>query len=60
MGRVPSLRGLAQRAPYMHGGCAPTLQARSDPACGGGDKHGRTSRLTADQVDDLVAYLLTL
>ncbi|WP_437288525.1 c-type cytochrome [Sorangium sp. So ce406] len=57
--QVPSLRGLAARAPYMHDGCAATLHDRFGP-CGGGDKHGVTSTLTPDQIDDLVAYLETL
>ena len=58
--QVPSLRGLAWRAPYMHQGCAPTLNARFDAACGGGDAHGHTSQLTAQERADLVAYLDTL
>ena len=37
----------------MHDGCAPTLKDRFGP-CGGGDKHGVTSKLTSGQVDDLV------
>jgi cytochrome c peroxidase len=57
--QVPSLRGLAARAPYMHDGCAATLHDRFGP-CGGGDRHGVTSALTTDQIDDLVAYLETL
>ncbi|WP_437590490.1 c-type cytochrome [Sorangium sp. So ce1000] len=57
--QVPSLRGLAARAPYMHDGCAATLRERFGP-CGGGDKHGVTSSLTPAQIDDLVAYLETL
>jgi mono/diheme cytochrome c family protein len=57
--QVPSLLGLAWRAPYMHQGCAPTLAARFE-SCGGGDHHGRTSQLTAEQRADLVAYLDTL
>jgi mono/diheme cytochrome c family protein len=57
--QVPSLRGLAVRAPYMHDGCASTLHARFEPGCGG-DKHGVTSGLSASQIDDLVAYLETL
>ncbi|KYF56606.1 hypothetical protein BE08_02570 [Sorangium cellulosum] len=57
--QVPSLRGLAARAPYMHDGCAATLHDRFGP-CGGGDKHGVTSTLTPAQIDDLVAYLETL
>ncbi|KYG07834.1 hypothetical protein BE21_27095 [Sorangium cellulosum] len=57
--QVPSLRGLAARAPYMHDGCAATLRDRFGP-CGGGDKHGVTSTLTPAQIDDLVAYLETL
>jgi hypothetical protein len=43
----------------MHDGCAPTLADRFG-ACGGGDRHGHTSQLTADQVADLVAYLDSL
>lgn len=57
--QVPTLLGLARRAPYMHDGCAPTLADRFGP-CGGGDAHGRTSQLSAAQVADLVAYLETL
>jgi hypothetical protein len=58
--QVPSLRGVVWRAPFLHTGCAKTLRDRFDPACGGGDKHGRTSQLTPAQLDDLVAYLETL
>ena len=58
--QVPSLNGLSHRAPYMHSGCAATLQDRFTPGCGGGDKHGKTSQLSAGQIDDLVAYLASL
>jgi len=58
--QVPSLRGVAWRAPYMHTGCAATLADRFSGACGGGDKHGATSSLTTAQVGDLVAYLQSL
>jgi cytochrome c peroxidase len=59
--QVPSLTGVANRPPYMHDGCAPTLRARfDDPACGGGDAHGKTSQLSEAQLGDLIAYLETL
>jgi mono/diheme cytochrome c family protein len=57
--QVPSLRGIAHRAPYLHTGCAATLADRFG-ACGGGDNHGKTSHLTPAQIADLVAYLETL
>lgn len=57
--QVPSLAGIAHRAPYMHDGCAATLEDRFGP-CGGGDAHGRTSHLQAAEIADLVAYLKTL
>jgi mono/diheme cytochrome c family protein len=57
--QVPTLRGIASRGPYLHDGCALTLNDRFGP-CGGGDRHGRTSQLTAEQIADLVAYLETL
>jgi cytochrome c peroxidase len=61
MFQVPALRGLAWRAPYMHNGCAATLDARFAPGtCSGGDAHGRTSQLTAAQRADLIAYLQSL
>jgi mono/diheme cytochrome c family protein len=61
MMQVPSLRGLAARAPYMHDGCAKTLEERfTNTACGGGDQHGQTSHLSTDQIVDLVRYLETL
>ncbi len=59
--QVPSLVGIANRAPFIHDGCAATLKDRFlNPACGGGDKHGRTSDLTEAELSDLVAYLETL
>jgi mono/diheme cytochrome c family protein len=57
--QVPSLRGIAHRAPYIHTGCAATLTDRFGP-CGGGDNHGKTSHLSQAQIADLVAYLQTL
>src|SRR5262249_53124742 len=59
--QVPSLRGVADRAPYMHNGCAATLEDRlTRTECGGGDAHGYTSQLSPQQIADLVAYLETL
>ncbi|MDH5672138.1 MAG: c-type cytochrome [Myxococcales bacterium] len=58
--QVPSLRGIAYRAPFIHDGCAETLHDRFDPACGGGDLHGKTSHLQPEEIDDLVAYLKSL
>ena len=58
--QVPSLRGLALHAPFMHDGCAAVLADRFDAPCGGGDMHGKTSQLTPAQVADLVSYLQTL
>ncbi|XXY44609.1 cytochrome-c peroxidase [Sorangium sp. So ce269] len=57
--QVPSLIGIAGRAPFMHDGCAATLLDRFDPACGGND-HGDVSGLGPAQLDDLVAYLESL
>jgi len=58
--QVPSLRGVAYRAPFIHDGCAATLRQRFDASCGGGDLHGKTSQLSSEEIDDLVAYLQTL
>jgi hypothetical protein len=58
--QVPALRGVGYRAPFMHDGCAPTLRARFDQACGGGDRHGKTSQLSEEQIADLIAYLESL
>ncbi|MEM1025765.1 MAG: cytochrome-c peroxidase [Myxococcota bacterium] len=58
--QVPPLEGLVYRAPFMHDGCAETLEARFAPPCGGGDAHGRTAQLTEDQLQKLTAYLRSL
>lgn len=55
--KVPSLLGVGLRVPLLHDGCATTLADRFTATCGGGDKHGHTSQLTAAQIADLVAYL---
>jgi len=61
MMQVPSLQGLAARAPFMHDGCAKTLEERfTNTACGGGDQHGQTSHLSVNEIADLVMYLETL
>jgi len=55
--QVPSLAGVANRAPYMHDGCAPTLMDRfAYPECGG-TKHGNVAE--SDRAA-LVSYLETL
>ena len=59
--KTPSLLGVGSRAPFMHDGCAETLEERFlDEFCGGGDLHGQTSHLTTRDVDALSAYLRTL
>ena len=61
--QVPTLVGVAARAPFMHDGCAKTLRDRfavGNEACTGGNKHGDTSDLSSDDIDDLVSYLETL
>ena len=61
--QVPTLIGVASRAPYMHDGCAKTLADRFDAsqaACNGGAQHGNTSQLAPSDVSDLIAYLETL
>ena len=57
---VPSLKGIAARAPYLHDGCAKTLRDRFNEGCGGGDRHGQTSQLNEGELGDLVTYLETL
>lgn len=56
--QVPSLRGVVFRAPYMHDGCASTLAERFS-SCGG-EQHGGTARLDAQERSDLVSYLEAL
>ncbi|MBM4431903.1 MAG: c-type cytochrome, partial [Chloroflexi bacterium] len=56
---TPTLRFLYDSAPYLHDGSAATLydvltEANPD------DQHGVTSDLTLQELDDLVAYLLSL
>ncbi len=58
MFKVPSLVGVAWRAPFIHNGCARTLAERFT-ACGG-DKHGDIAGLTKAQIDDLATYLESL
>ncbi len=58
--QVPGLIGIADRAPFMHDGCAKTLADRFTPECGGGDAHGKTSHLAPSDIADLVAYLEAL
>ena len=58
--QVPMLLGVAQRAPYMHDGCAATLMDRlTDTQCAG-SQHGNVAALTADDKTNLVEYLQSL
>jgi hypothetical protein len=58
--KVPSLLGVAARAPFMHDGCAKTLADRFTAPCGGGELHGKTAQLDPAQLADLVTFLETL
>jgi len=55
--QVPSLLGVAYRAPYLHDGCAPTLR---DTANGCGTRHAFASTLTPANLDELATFLSTL
>ncbi len=56
---TPTLRGLWRTAPYLHDGSAATLRdvlvTRNRD-----DRHGRTSHLSAEQVSDLLNFLLSV
>ncbi len=54
---TPALAGARARAPYFHDGRARTLR---DTVSVPDDTHGRTSELTPEDLDDLVAYLESL
>ncbi|MDB5050018.1 MAG: hypothetical protein JWO30_3089 [Fibrobacteres bacterium] len=56
---TPTLKGVWETPPYLHDGTAPTLM---DVITGAnvGDKHGKTSHLTAKQKEQLVAFLMQL
>lgn len=56
---TPALRGLAESAPYLHDGSAATLRDVLTTR-NVGDRHGRTSHLRPDEIDDLVEYLRSL
>ena len=56
---TPTLLGVYRTAPYFHDGRAETLEqvlTTHNP----GDRHGKTSHLTAEQVADLVEFLKAL
>ena len=56
---TPTLVEGWRTAPYLHDGSAATMRdvlTTSNPS----DKHGKTSQLTPQQIDDLAAYLLSL
>ena len=55
---TPTLKGIWATAPYLHDGSAATLMdviGRNT-----GDRHGGTSRLTKEEKEDLVEYLLQI
>ena len=56
---TPTLLGIYRTAPYLHHGVAKTLKEVLTKY-NKGDKHGKTSHLTEQQVDDLVAFLKSL
>jgi mono/diheme cytochrome c family protein len=56
---TPTLRELWRTSPYLHDGSAATIRdvlTTRNPK----DEHGKTSHLTAEQLDDLAEYLLSL
>jgi cytochrome c peroxidase len=56
---VPQLNNIYETAPYLHDGRSPSLEeiwTRFNP----NNRHGITSDMTKDQLNDLVEYLKTL
>jgi cytochrome c peroxidase len=63
--KVPSLRGVAERAPYMHAGQFPTLAAvlrhyNAAPAAAAGHSEVKPLNLTDPELSQLEAFLRTL
>lgn len=56
---TPTLLGLYRAAPFLHHGKARTLRDVLT-TCNAHDRHGKTSHLKPDQIDDLVAFLESL
>jgi YVTN family beta-propeller protein len=56
---TPTLIEVWRTAPYLHDGSAATLREVLTTA-NPNDRHGKTSHLRSSQLDDLVAYLLSL
>jgi hypothetical protein len=56
---TPTLLGIYRSGPYLHHGKAATLREVLVDF-NRGDKHGRTSQLTAKEIDDLVEFLKSL
>jgi len=56
---TPTLHELWRTAPYLHDGSAATIRDVLS-ACNPKDEHGKTSRLSARDIDDLAEYLLSL
>ena len=56
---TPTLVELWRTAPYLHDGSAATLRDVLTTA-NKNNQHGKTSNLSADQLNDLIAYLLSL
>lgn len=59
MTQVPSLVGVGYRLPLMRSGCAPTIEDRFDPDCGG-FAHGGAHLLVPYEREALAAYLSSL
>lgn len=55
---TPSLVEAWRSAPYLHDGRAATVREVT-VMCNQGDQHGRTSQLGKEQIDDLVAFVLS-
>jgi cytochrome c peroxidase len=56
---TPALVELWRTAPYLHNGSAATLREVLTTK-NTGDKHGETSQLSEEQIEDLTSYLLSL
>jgi YVTN family beta-propeller protein len=56
---TPSLIEVWRSAPYLHDGRAVSVRDVTT-TCNKKDEHGKTSRLTKQQIDDLVEYVLSL